>query len=186
MVDVADQLNSLVLSASDVKELTGWPDPLIEEWLNIIRNSILIATGTDENSQGIAGKADKISPATEDNLVSQDAGGNIKDSAIASSAITDNAQGVSDNAAAITSLQIVVINKVDKVGGATADNIASFVAGGNIQDTGFKISDLVMIVGTGNPNGSVISNQSRQFFDTAGSTLYANPNAGVNTGWVAV
>ena len=124
-------------------------------------------------------KADKITPPTLNNLVSQDTEGNIKDAGIASTQVTGNAS-------AITALQIVVTNKVDKVSGATLGNIATLLTGGNIADSGFSPADLVMIVGSGNPEGSVTSNQSRQFFDTAGSTQYNNANVGVSTGWVAI
>lgn len=49
MASVEEQLESLVLSASEIKELTGWPDAMVEDYLNIIRNLVLLATSADES-----------------------------------------------------------------------------------------------------------------------------------------
>ena len=43
-----------------------------------------------------------------------------------------------------------------------------------------------MQVGNGDPNGSVKSNSSRQYFDQGAGVLYCNPAIGMLTGWVAV
>lgn len=54
---------------------------------------------------------------------------------------------------------------------------------------GAAINNSVMIVGTGAPNGNVTSNDSRQYFDTAGAAgarFWVNPDVGENTGWVAI
>lgn len=40
-------LQSLVLSASDLRELTDWDDAVIEEWLNLFRNLIQLANQID-------------------------------------------------------------------------------------------------------------------------------------------
>lgn len=42
-----EKLNSLILSASDIKELTEWPDSMVEDYLNILRNLVNIATDVD-------------------------------------------------------------------------------------------------------------------------------------------
>lgn len=155
----------------------GWPLNVVQALKRVFESDAAILQDEIDSLNEI--KADKINPFTEDNIVSQDDTGNIKDSGVAASQVTTNASDIS-------TLQTVVTNKVDKVGSATLDNIATLLANGNIQDSGFNPLDLVMIVGTGNPNGVVTSNQSRQFFDTAGPTQYNNPNVGVNTGWVAI
>ncbi len=52
-----------------------------------------------------------------------------------------------------------------------------------------NISNSVMIVGSGSPNGVVESNFSRQYYDVSGSVgsrFYVNPTVGADTGWVAI
>lgn len=40
-------LQSLVLSAADLREITDWDDAIIEEWLNLFRNLIELANQID-------------------------------------------------------------------------------------------------------------------------------------------
>jgi hypothetical protein len=40
-------LQSLVLSAADLRQLTDWDDAIIEEWLNLFRNLIQLANQID-------------------------------------------------------------------------------------------------------------------------------------------
>jgi len=47
MTDTAATLRGLILSASDLKTLTDWPDVLIEDYLNIIDNLITLAGAID-------------------------------------------------------------------------------------------------------------------------------------------
>lgn len=47
MADVISALESSVLSAYELRELTNWPDQVIEDYLNIIRNLALIANGVN-------------------------------------------------------------------------------------------------------------------------------------------
>ena len=100
--------------------------------------------------------------------------------------VAANTLSIATNTSDISTLQTVVTNKVDKVGSATLDNIATLLANGNIADSGVKVSDLTVIIGTGAPNGVVTSNQSRLYIDDAVPTQYFNANVGVNTGWVAL
>jgi len=162
----------------------GWPLNVVQALRRVFESeAVNLRIQIDANTGAIVvlqnEKADKIDTPTIGNIVSQDATGNIQNSGVAASQVTDNASDIS-------TIQTVVLNKVDKVGGATLDNISTLLANGNIKDSGFSISDLVMIVGTGNPNGIITANESKQFFDTAGATQYNNPNSGVNTGWVAI
>lgn len=60
MASVEEQLSSLVLAAGEIKTLTGWPDPMIEDYLNLIRNLVLIASNTDSNIASITQNADDI------------------------------------------------------------------------------------------------------------------------------
>jgi hypothetical protein len=43
----ANLLQSLVLSAADLRSLTDWDDAIIEEWLNLFRNLIQLANQID-------------------------------------------------------------------------------------------------------------------------------------------
>lgn len=58
MADTASSLQRLILSATDLKLLTSqqkpgepWPDALIEDYLNILRDLILLADIIDQNAQ---------------------------------------------------------------------------------------------------------------------------------------
>lgn len=58
MGELLNRLNSLVLSATEVRDLTGWSDPMIEDYLNILRNILEITevvesetNGSDESKQ---------------------------------------------------------------------------------------------------------------------------------------
>jgi len=59
-----------------------------------------------------------------------------------------------------------------------------------VNDYISAINDLselgVMIVSTGNPEGVVEANESRQYFDSALSKFHVNPNVGAKTGWVLI
>lgn len=44
----------------------------------------------------------------------------------------------------------------------------------------------VMDVGVVDPNGSVTSNNSRQYFNSVTSKLWVNPVVGATTGWVLI
>jgi len=47
MADTLARLNSLILSAAELVELTDWPDPVIEDWLNLIDNISILADEVD-------------------------------------------------------------------------------------------------------------------------------------------
>lgn len=49
-MDTRQKLKGLLLSASELKDLTGWPDPLIEDHLDIANNTIILATEIDRRS----------------------------------------------------------------------------------------------------------------------------------------
>lgn len=58
MADTALSLQRLILSATDLKLLTSqqkpgepWPDALIEDYLNILRDLVLLADIIDQNAQ---------------------------------------------------------------------------------------------------------------------------------------
>jgi len=146
MASVRDRLESLVLSANDLSALTGWPDAMIEDYLNILRNIILVATSTDINDTQI--EVNKNNIAT-----------NTTEIGINSTDISSNTAGIGDNSTDISTLQS---GKANKSAPATTNNIATLSGSGDLQDGGDLISDLVTIVGTGNPNGVVTSNKSLQ------------------------
>ena len=186
MASIQEQLESLVLSATEVKGLTNWPDAMVEDYLNIIRNLIIIASSTDinvnqivQNTQDIAQNASDIAA----NAANIDQ--NSADIAANAANISQNSSDIAANTSDIGDLQT---DKADKITGGTDDAIVIQDAAGNIDDSTVLISDLVPIVGAGSPEGVVTSNQSLQFIDNtaAAETLYFNTQVGVNTGWIAV
>lgn len=64
MATIEQQLQSLVLSAGEVSKLTGWPESMVEEWLNLLINTTLLATSTDTNIDGISTNKANISTNT--------------------------------------------------------------------------------------------------------------------------
>lgn len=59
MANTRDKLESLVLSAQEVRALTGWDDVMTEEWLNLIRNFVQLADSVDEVQQVDIGTVDQ-------------------------------------------------------------------------------------------------------------------------------
>lgn len=48
MATIQEQLESFVLSASELRDLNpDWSDVMVEEWLNLIRNFVLLASSSD-------------------------------------------------------------------------------------------------------------------------------------------
>ena len=45
-----NNLRGLVLSATDVTELTGWPEPMVEDYLTIIENLLLMSAVINEKN----------------------------------------------------------------------------------------------------------------------------------------
>ncbi len=170
MASVVEQLESLVLSAADLANLTGWPDAMIEDYLNILRNIILLGTSVDQDNAQIEANTLAIE---------------VNEIAIAALSIL-----VQDNADAITLLIDAVddleTGKADKIVPATTNNISTLSASGNLQDSGFLISSLIPLSGTGSPEGVITANDNGFFVDTVAPQNYYNPVPGANTGWLAV
>lgn len=225
MASTIEELESLVLSAVEIKSLTGWPEAMIEDYLTILRNVVLTATNIDVNTDQIAqnaadivdlqnDKTNKIDPATDGNIVSMDATGDIEDSGISKDAVqlqiaapvnenlvqmdangfVENsgiaASDVGDNSTNITQLQSDVTDlqndKANKVSGTPTNEIATLTASGDLQSSGDLIADLLCLDNAGSPEGVVTANKSRLCVDTTGNQIYFNPVVGNNTGWVAV
>lgn len=47
MANLVNELETLILSGIDVRDMTGWPDAMIEDYLNIIRNLARLAAASD-------------------------------------------------------------------------------------------------------------------------------------------
>lgn len=62
-----NNLSQLILSGLEIKELTGWPDAMVEDYLNILRDLILLATTVDENGE-ILVQDTQITAAIESSL----------------------------------------------------------------------------------------------------------------------
>lgn len=43
MASTRSTLEGLILSSFEIRELTGWPDAMVEDYLNILRNIIKVA-----------------------------------------------------------------------------------------------------------------------------------------------
>lgn len=54
MANVVEQLQRLVLSAVEVREATGWKDSMVEDYLNILNDTVLLATNIDADQLSIA------------------------------------------------------------------------------------------------------------------------------------
>lgn len=54
MGDLITRINGLVLSATEVAQMTGWPPAMVEDYLNILRNIIEITDEVDNGSLDIA------------------------------------------------------------------------------------------------------------------------------------
>lgn len=50
MANTYESLNSLSLSAVDVRQLTGWPDAMVNDYISLIEGLIELANGIDNNS----------------------------------------------------------------------------------------------------------------------------------------
>jgi hypothetical protein len=59
---VREDLESLALTADELKSMTDWPEAMIEEWLNFVNNFAALAQGVDS----------KTVEGTEDQIISED------------------------------------------------------------------------------------------------------------------
>jgi len=73
MVVSVEQLRGLVLSATELRALTDWPEALIEDYLNIIDNIIALATDSGDAMQ-------KVPTAGDGNIPVFDGDGQVEDS----------------------------------------------------------------------------------------------------------
>lgn len=67
---IEQELRGSLLSANELHDITMWPPALIEDYLNIFDNLILVAGGTDQNNediQTIEQRVDALEEFTEDN-----------------------------------------------------------------------------------------------------------------------
>jgi hypothetical protein len=56
----SSRLRGLVLSAVEVKELTGWSDPMVEDYLNILQSLITLADEIDTVEEGAQPKREVV------------------------------------------------------------------------------------------------------------------------------
>lgn len=62
MANAVDELRGLALSADEVRRMTGWTDDqMVEDYLNIVRNFIELATIIDLNDTGVIELLTKLS-----------------------------------------------------------------------------------------------------------------------------
>ncbi|MCP4632833.1 MAG: hypothetical protein GY855_07885, partial [candidate division Zixibacteria bacterium] len=53
MANTEEELRGLLLNASELKNISGWPDALVEDYLNIIENIITVATAVDTETDNV-------------------------------------------------------------------------------------------------------------------------------------
>lgn len=67
------QLRGLILSAADLRQLTEWPEALIEDYLNILNNLVTLSNEIDEKEGSlkttIVITSSPYTPTTEDNEI---------------------------------------------------------------------------------------------------------------------
>ena len=73
MVELNRNLRGLVLSATELSGLMGWPEAMIEDYLTMLENLITLAEGVQDSISKVPG-------AIEGNLPTFDDGGEIEDS----------------------------------------------------------------------------------------------------------
>lgn len=92
---VEEQIQRLFLSAEEIKQLTNWPYEMVEDYLNILRDLVLLASNIDIN-------VDQLS-AIESNIAAlyMDAGANETE-------IRTNAQNIARSEMLLSSLSLQV------------------------------------------------------------------------------
>jgi len=101
-----------------------------------------------DGSAGSAGaKVDKVAAATLDNVTTMLANGNVQDSgtALADVALSADHYTKVENDAAAGSAGA----KINKVSGATLDNVTTMLASGEVQDSGIAMADVLTDITTG-------------------------------------
>ncbi len=53
MANTEAELRGLLLNAVELKNISGWPDALVEDYLNIIENIVTVATAVDTDTNNI-------------------------------------------------------------------------------------------------------------------------------------
>ncbi len=61
MANLEAELRGLLLTATELKNLSGWPDSLVEDYLNLVENLITVATAVDADSEDIGDITQQIS-----------------------------------------------------------------------------------------------------------------------------
>ena len=152
MANALDKIESLVLSAVEIKEITGWPDAMIEDYLNILRNIIITATDIDINSEqvvintaNIAQNASDI--ATNSSNIATNAG-NITTNTAAisanSAAISANTISITDNRSDIDDILLAYLKSV-----SASNGVATFTdQGGATSDIFVTEQSIVLNVGS--------------------------------------
>jgi len=60
MVDTIESIRSLNLNATEIREMTKWPDPMIEEFLSVLGNITTIATAVDTTSSDLTRETSRV------------------------------------------------------------------------------------------------------------------------------
>ena len=201
----------LILSASEVKAMTGWPSAMVEDYIEILRDLIILVEAINAGAGDILELQEEVDLLTaavaslearvQQNEDDIDAlGSDVSDLQDAvdllESAVTSLEARVSQNETDINNLEIAVSDIQDEI-----DLIESAITSlearvsQNETDIAKNASDISDIndgryspqFGTGSPEGVVTANRNQTYYDLSGTPQHwVNPIIGANTGWVQV
>lgn len=177
------QSGRLILSATEIQDLTGWPDAMIEDYLNILRDLAATIAAINENAGDIANLGDDV-----DQLQIDVAALDIRVTAL--EARVDQLEidvaaldvRVTQNEADIVDLDNRVTqneNDITSLDSRVTQNENDIA---DINDGRYSPQ-----FGSGSPEGVVTANRNQTYYDLTGTPeLWVNPTIGANTGWVQV
>ena len=139
MANALDRIESLVLSATEIKDITGWPDAMIEDYLNILRNIIITATDIDINSEQVVINTANIAQNASDIAT------NSSNIATNAGNIATNTTAISANATAISANAINIANNrsdIDDILLAYLKSVSASNGVATFTDQGGATSDI--------------------------------------------
>jgi len=158
MADAVEKLESLALSAVEIKELTNWPPEMIEDYLSILRNIIATATEIDINTAQIEINKNDIAQNSSD--IAQNASDistNASNIATNTSNIATNTSNISTNTANIGTNSINIATNTSDIATilsaylksvSESDGVATFTDESGTTDLFVTEQSIVLNVGS--------------------------------------
>lgn len=122
------ELRRLNLSATEIKLLTGWPDSMVEDYLNILQNFLDIQAEIDINGATLSALTVRV----DQNEV--DISGNAADISTNTSDISNNASNIAANTDSINDLGAVTSTQFQAIKNSTQATTGTFAV-----VTGFSV-----------------------------------------------